>query len=198
MALALRRNRGLADDHDRKLVRQLQRLPLAIDQALSIDDDLMNHATELLTGAPDSLYLGRGLLYPIALEGALKLKEISYLHAEGYPAGEMKHGPIALLTDGFPVVAVAPATATREKLLGNVQEVRARGAAVIAVAEAGAEDVEQVADLVLPIPEVHPLAAAHRRGHPPADARLPRRRRARPGRGSTPQPGQERDRGVAA
>ncbi len=157
MALALRRNRGLNDDHDRELVRQLQRLPLAIDQALAIDDTLMNYATELLTSATDSLYLGRGLQYPIALEGALKLKEISYLHAEGYPAGEMKHGPIALLTDGFPVVAVAPKTPTREKLLGNLQEVRARGAAVIAVAEAGAIDVAQVADLVLPIPDVHPL-----------------------------------------
>ena len=157
LALALRRSRGLADDLDRELIHQLQRLPLAVEQALEGEEQIYDHATELLSEATDSLYLGRGCLYPIALEGALKLKEISYLHAEGYPAGEMKHGPIALLTDGFPVVAVAPATPTREKLIGNLMEVRARGATVIAVAEKHAQDVSQVADLILPIPEVHHL-----------------------------------------
>jgi glucosamine--fructose-6-phosphate aminotransferase (isomerizing) len=157
LALSLRRCRGLADETNVDLVRHLQRLPLAVDQAASGHDGLYERATDMLAGHTDSLYLGRGLLYPIALEGALKLKEISYLHAEGYPAGEMKHGPIALLTDGFPVVAVASANGTREKLLGNLQEVRARGASVIAVAEDDAHDVAQVADLVLPVPAVHPL-----------------------------------------
>ena len=109
----------------------LQRLPLAVEEVLRTDRALYRRGTDLLSEATDSLYLGRGILYPIALEGALKLKEISYLHAEGYPAGEMKHGPIALVTDGFPVVAVATATATREKLIGNLMEVKARGATLL-------------------------------------------------------------------
>jgi len=157
MALALRSVRGLADATDAELVADLQRLPLAVERALAIDPELYREGTEMLADATDSLYLGRGILYPIALEGALKLKEISYLHAEGYPAGEMKHGPIALLQEGFPVVAVAPEGATREKLIGNLMEVRARGAAVLAVSDGDAGGLDHVADLVLPVPRVHPL-----------------------------------------
>ncbi|MCK5376434.1 MAG: SIS domain-containing protein, partial [Acidobacteria bacterium] len=157
MALALRAARGRADETDCELVGELQRLPLAVEQVLAVDRELYRRGTEMLGDATDSLYLGRGILYPIALEGALKLKEISYLHAEGYPAGEMKHGPIALLEEDFPVVAVALNGPTREKLLGNLMEARARGAAVMAVAEEDAEEVHQVADLVLPVPRVHPL-----------------------------------------
>ena len=157
LALALRASRGLSDELDRTLLTELQRLPLAVEEVLRTDRALYLKGTEMLAEATDSLYLGRGILYPIALEGALKLKEISYLHAEGYPAGEMKHGPIALVTDGFPVVAVATATPTREKLLGNLMEVKARGAAVLAVAEADADDVAEIAELVLPVPAVHPL-----------------------------------------
>ena len=157
LALALRKSRGLNDELDREVLAELQRLPLAVEEVLRTDRGIYRRGTELLSEATDSLYLGRGILYPIALEGALKLKEISYLHAEGYPAGEMKHGPIALVADGFPVVAVATATATREKLLGNLMEVKARGATVIAVAEADAEDIHELAELVLPVPAVHPL-----------------------------------------
>ena len=159
LALALRASRGLADGLDRELLTDLKRLPPAIDEVLQTDRALYRQGTEILAEATDSLFLGRGILYPIALEGALKLKEISYLHAEGYPAGEMKHGPIALVTDGFPVVAVATATATREKLLGNLMEVKARGATILAVteADADAENVHELADLVLPVPSVHPL-----------------------------------------
>ena len=157
LALALRASRGLSDELDRILLTELQRLPMAVEEVLRTDRALYRQGTEMLAEATDSLYLGRGILYPIALEGALKLKEISYLHAEGYPAGEMKHGPIALVTDGFPVVAVATATPTREKLLGNLMEVKARGAAVLAVAEADADDVAEIAELVLPIPAVHRL-----------------------------------------
>jgi len=157
LALALRATRGLTDDFDRTLVTDLQRLPLAVEEVLRTDRSIYRHGTEILSEASDALYLGRGLLYPIALEGALKLKEISYIHAEGYPAGEMKHGPIALVTEGFPVVAVATATATRDKLLGNLMEVKARGATVLAVAEADAEDVRELAELVLPVPSVHRL-----------------------------------------
>ena len=157
LALALRRAAGRADELDERLVAEVQRLPLAVERVLAQDGHIYHSATQLLADASDSLYLGRGILYPIALEGALKLKEISYLHAEGYPAGEMKHGPIALLEEGFPVVAVATATPTREKLLGNLMEVRARGATVITVAEEDATDVAEVSDLVLPVPAVHPL-----------------------------------------
>jgi glucosamine--fructose-6-phosphate aminotransferase (isomerizing) len=156
LALGLRRARGLADSTDVQLVAELQRLPLAVEETLRAERRTYQRGIDLLS-APSSLYLGRGILYPIALEGALKLKELSYLHAEGYPAGEMKHGPIALVEDGFPIVAVALDTPTRGKLLGNLMEVKARGAVVIAVAERDSEEVEQVADLVLPVPRVHPL-----------------------------------------
>jgi glucosamine--fructose-6-phosphate aminotransferase (isomerizing) len=157
IALALRAARGLADATDEALVADLQRLPLAVERALAIGDEAFNLGTEMLAGASDSLYLGRGILYPIALEGALKLKEISYLHAEGYPAGEMKHGPIALLQDGFPVVAVVPSGPNRDKLIGNLMEVRARGARVLAVADEATDGVTEVADLVYEVPHVHPL-----------------------------------------
>jgi len=157
ISLALRRHRGLADEIDEELVSALQRLPVALEQTLAAPEEVFRSGVDLMTAAEDSLFLARGLLYPIALEGALKLKEISYLHAEGYPAGEMKHGPIALVSDGFPVVAVAPRTPTREKLLGNLMEVRSRGASLIAVAEETATAVADMVDLVLPVPAVHPL-----------------------------------------
>jgi glucosamine--fructose-6-phosphate aminotransferase (isomerizing) len=157
MALALRSVRGLADARDIELVAELQRLPLAVERALAIDRKLYGQAIDLLADVTDTLYLGRGILYPIALEGALKLKEISYIHAEGYPAGEMKHGPIALVQEGFPVVAVVPDGSTRDKLIGNLMEVRARGATVLAVAEEGVGGLEHVANLVLPLPPVVPL-----------------------------------------
>jgi glucosamine--fructose-6-phosphate aminotransferase (isomerizing) len=157
IALGLRSAGGLADETDVELVAGLQRLPQAVEKALAIDDELFDLGTEMLADATDSLYLGRGILYPIALEGALKLKEISYLHAEGYPAGEMKHGPIALLQEGFPVVAVVPGGTNRDKLISNLMEVRARGAAVMAVADESADEMGGVADLMLTVPEVHPL-----------------------------------------
>ncbi len=156
LALGLRAARGGGGEDDGEMVRALQRLPLEVERVLATDRDLYRRGVDLLAES-DSLYLGRGILYPIALEGALKLKELSYLHAEGYPAGEMKHGPIALVEDGFPVVAVALDTPTRDKLLGNLMEVKARGARVLAVAEPDAAEVAEVADLVLPVPRVHPV-----------------------------------------
>jgi glucosamine--fructose-6-phosphate aminotransferase (isomerizing) len=107
-------------------------------------------------GASSFLYLGRGNNYPIALEGALKLKEISYIHAEGYPAGEMKHGPIALIDKNLPVVVIAPQSDTYEKVFSNLEEVRARGGQVIAVGTAGDKRLGDYADAVLLIPEVDP------------------------------------------
>ncbi len=106
-----------------------------------------------VSNARSALYLGRGLQYPIALEGALKLKEISYIHAEGYAAGEMKHGPIALVDDELPVVALAPRGATYEKMLSNIEEVRAREGRVIAVATEGDQEIRGKADAVLEVPD---------------------------------------------
>jgi glucosamine--fructose-6-phosphate aminotransferase (isomerizing) len=114
----------------------------------------------------DFLFLGRGINYPIALEGALKLKEISYIHAEGYPAGEMKHGPIALIDEQMPVVAIATADHVYEKMLGNIQEAKARGGSVIALASLGDATLDSVLDrntdsiISLPAmpPELAPIA----------------------------------------
>jgi glucosamine--fructose-6-phosphate aminotransferase (isomerizing) len=103
--------------------------------------------------ARDFLYLGRGINYPIALEGALKLKEISYIHAEGYPAGEMKHGPIALIDENMPVVILAPRTANYEKVVSNMQEVIAREGRVIAVVSAGDEELKTKVDVAIEVPE---------------------------------------------
>jgi glucosamine--fructose-6-phosphate aminotransferase (isomerizing) len=109
----------------------------------------------------DFLFLGRGMHYPIALEGALKLKEISYIHAEGYPAGEMKHGPIALIDEKMPVVALAPRDHVFEKMLGNVQEVKARGGSVIAITEEGEPHLWSLLDprrdARVVLPPMHPL-----------------------------------------
>ena len=117
--------------------------------------------------ARDFLYLGRGVNYPIALEGALKLKEISYIHAEGYPAGEMKHGPIALIDEEVPVVVLAPKGKTYEKILSNIEEVRARGGKVIALANPGSEEIASKAKDVLWIPESHHLLMPILVQHPP-------------------------------
>jgi glucosamine--fructose-6-phosphate aminotransferase (isomerizing) len=108
-----------------------------------------------LAQARDFLFLGRGINYPIALEGALKLKEISYIHAEGYPAGEMKHGPIALIDEKLPVVALCPPGRTYEKMLSNVQEVKARGGRVLAIAGEGDTHLQRIlegSDVLLQIP----------------------------------------------
>jgi len=110
-------------------------LPAAISAVLALEPQIMAWA-QRFAGCEDALFLGRGMHYPIALEGALKLKEISYIHAEAYPAGELKHGPLALVTDQMPVVTVAPNDALLEKLKSNMQEVRARGGELYVFADA--------------------------------------------------------------
>jgi glucosamine--fructose-6-phosphate aminotransferase (isomerizing) len=135
LALALGRARGRIDAaRSQELLSELVRLPQQMEQVLRLDAELEQLASRFYT-ASNFLYLGRGINYPIALEGALKLKEISYIHAEGYPAGEMKHGPIALITEEMPVVFVAPRDKTFEKVLGNIEEVKTRGGIVIALSD---------------------------------------------------------------
>ncbi len=155
LALHLGRRRGtLAPDQCRGLLAGLARVPQLMEQALLLDAAIEPLAKSLAR-ASDFLYLGRGLHYPIALEGALKLKEISYIHAEGYPAGEMKHGPIALIDENLPVVALLPAGPLYEKMLSNVQEVKARGGRVVAVSGGPVEALRgalEPADTVLELP----------------------------------------------
>ncbi len=139
-------------------VRQLRELPRLADRALQVDEQVRGLAQEF-QHARDMLFIGRHTGYPAALEGALKLKEISYIHAEGYPAGELKHGPIALVEEGVPVVAVATECHVYPKVLSNIQEVKARGASVIAVATEGDRDIATIADHVVYVPRTHELLA---------------------------------------
>jgi glucosamine--fructose-6-phosphate aminotransferase (isomerizing) len=124
----------LDDAGHRELVEALKTLPDVVKSMLKLDDQIC-HIAEKFADKDHALFLGRGSHYPIALEGALKLKEISYIHAEGYPAGELKHGPLALVDDAMPVVAVAPGDELIEKLKSNLEEVRARGAELIVFAD---------------------------------------------------------------
>jgi glucosamine--fructose-6-phosphate aminotransferase (isomerizing) len=121
----------------RRHIEQLLQVPQTIEQAIRASADATKRIAEKFSNRTDFLFLGRGINYPIALEGALKLKEISYIHAEGYPAGEMKHGPIALIDERMPVVAIAPDDHVFEKMVGNVQEAKARGGSVIAITTEG-------------------------------------------------------------
>jgi glucosamine--fructose-6-phosphate aminotransferase (isomerizing) len=143
---------ALTPDATGALVEQLARLPTTVQDVLRSTRQLCASLARRYRDARDVLYLGRGTSFPIALEGALKLKEISYVHAEGYAAGEMKHGPIALLDDGLPVVVICPRDAHYERTLGNLQEAKARDAHVIAVATEGDDGVRNIADEVIEIP----------------------------------------------
>ncbi|MES2123999.1 MAG: glutamine--fructose-6-phosphate transaminase (isomerizing) [Gemmatimonadota bacterium] len=136
----------------RRYVEALNKLPSQIAEILSRADEVKVLA-ERFADATNALYLGRGVNFPAALEGALKLKEISYVHAEGYPAAEMKHGPIALIDENMPVVVVAPRDAVHAKIVSNVQEVRARGGKVIAIVNAGDEEISRLAEATFIVPE---------------------------------------------
>jgi glucosamine--fructose-6-phosphate aminotransferase (isomerizing) len=158
LALHLGRLRGtLSSERCRELLQTLAKVPHLMENAL-LASARIDEMSKSFAHAHDFLFLGRGINYPIALEGALKLKEISYIHAEGYPAGEMKHGPIALIDENMPVVALCPPGRTYEKMLSNVQEVKARGGRVLAITMQGDTEVqkilEQPADLIVDVPDV--------------------------------------------
>jgi glucosamine--fructose-6-phosphate aminotransferase (isomerizing) len=150
----------LTQEERRTHIDALMQLPQIVEGALRASDGIKDIAARFHHRA-DFLYLGRGVNYPIALEGALKLKEISYIHAEGYPAGEMKHGPIALIDEAMPVVALAPTDAVFEKMIGNIQEAKARGGSVIAITTNGASHLGELldpkTDSLIAIPATIPL-----------------------------------------
>ena len=153
MALELGKIRGeFSTSQYRALLNELSIIPKKVEKVLE-STNLIEDISALYKDASNCLYLGRGVNFPIALEGALKLKEISYIHAEGYPAAEMKHGPIALIDENMPVIVVAPNNAHYEKLVSNVQEVKARSGKVIAVVTEGDKEIVKSADHVIEIPE---------------------------------------------
>ena len=135
------------------MLHDLQQIPQLMERVLKLETEICDLA-KIFTYAHNFIYLGRGYNYPVALEGALKLKEISYIHAEGYPAAEMKHGPIALIDSEMPVVAIATADSVYEKTISNIQEIKARRGKVIAIVTEGNEDVRKMVDYVIEIPRV--------------------------------------------
>jgi glucosamine--fructose-6-phosphate aminotransferase (isomerizing) len=161
LALRLGQARGvLSPEASKPHIEALLQLPHLLEQTLKLAPDVEEIAGRFHNRS-DFLYLGRGINYPIALEGALKLKEISYIHAEGYPAGEMKHGPIALIDEQMPVVTIAPRDAVFEKMIGNMQEVKARGGSVVALTTRGDNKLRSILDdsrdVVLELPQTPDL-----------------------------------------
>ena len=153
LALALAREKEsvpMADYH--AIVRELSKIPEKMEEVLKLNERIAD-MSKMFTYARNFLYLGRGYSYPVALEGALKLKEISYIHAEGYPAAEMKHGPIALIDSDMPVVVIATHNAMYEKVLSNIQEIKARKGKVIALVSKGDETISRIADEVIELPD---------------------------------------------
>jgi len=151
MHLGIKRG-ALGEERVHELIQEISRIPRHLSTLLSNQEQYEELAARYATRS-DFLYLGRGINYPLAMEGALKLKEISYIHAEGYPAGEMKHGPISLIDENMPVVALIPRDGLYDKMLNNIHEVRARGGTVIAIATEGDPDIANEADHVIYIPE---------------------------------------------
>ncbi len=148
--------RTISVDISREFLRELLLIPGKIEKVLATTDESIRTVAKDFFKAKGVLYLGRGVNYPIALEGALKLKEISYIHAEGYPAGEMKHGPIALIDDELPVVVLAPMDNLHEKILSNIQEVKSRGGKVISITNSADSEACGISDRCIFVPETNP------------------------------------------
>jgi len=156
LGLYLGRQRGLEQEQGQEVVCRLAQLPQLVARTLELDAQVQAIA-QRFSARSNFLYLGRGVNFPVALEGALKLKEISYIHAEGYPAAEMKHGPIALIDENMPVVFVAPRDEVYQKVVSNMQEVKARGGRIIAITTEGNDDLSALADHQLRVPATAPL-----------------------------------------
>ena len=156
LAISMGRRRHLSGERTTELLRELNAIPAKLEKIFAMADAIRD-LTERYVERENWLYLGRGVNYPVALEGALKLKEISYIHAEGLPAAEMKHGPIALIDRGMPVVVVAPHDHTYDKVIANIEEVKGRSGSIIAIATEGDEYLAQLADAVIYVPKTNPL-----------------------------------------
>ena len=153
MALSLAEKKGkIEKEYFNRLIAELERIPSKVEQVMELNEQIEYIAGEI-KDAPNALYLGRGYNFPVALEGALKLKEISYLHAEGYPAAEMKHGPIALIDENMPVIITCTNKSAYEKIISNVQEVKARKGVVIAIIAEDDEEIKRIADYTIEIPD---------------------------------------------
>lgn len=153
MAIKLAQFKGtISEEKANKLIRELSKIPSKIEQILEKSSEL-DEVSNLFSYAPNFLYLGRSFGFPVALEGALKLKEISYIHAEGYPAAEMKHGPIALIDEMMPVVVIAGTNHTNDKMVSNIEEVRARKGRIISIITEGNEEVENLSEFSFSVPE---------------------------------------------
>ena len=152
LTVLLSRNRIMSSSKARTILEALQKIPGQVKKIL--DNDNIKNIAKKYKDSSNFLYLGRGIQFPVALEGALKLKEISYIHAEGYPAAEMKHGPIALIDENMPVVFIALKNDVYEKVISNMEEVKARSGKIIAIASEGDSLIEKYADEVIYIPEV--------------------------------------------
>ena len=154
IALSLARKKGtITESKFRQLIRELDAMPSKVEETLKVDEQ-SKYIASIYKDVPNCLFLGRGINFPVALEGALKLKEISYIHAEGYPAAEMKHGPIALIDEEMPTVVVATRTEHYEKVVSNIQEIKARSGKIIAIVTKGDTVVSKIADHVIEVPDV--------------------------------------------
>ncbi len=153
ITMLLARRKDLTQEYGRELLEDMAKIPGQV-QAILDQQDVIREIAAIYKDNRNFLYLGRGIHFPVALEGALKLKEISYVHAEGYPAAEMKHGPIALIDENMPVVFIAPKDEVYAKVLSNMQEVKARNGKIIAIASRGDEEIKSMADHVIYIPAV--------------------------------------------
>ena len=154
IALSLARKKGtITESKFRQLIRELDAMPSKVEETLKVDEQ-SKYIASIYKDVTNCLFLGRGINFPVALEGALKLKEISYIHAEGYPAAEMKHGPIALIDEDMPTVVVATRTEHYEKVVSNIQEIKARSGKIIAIVTQGDTVVSKIADHVIEVPDV--------------------------------------------
>ena len=156
IALLLGRQRRLSFESGADIVKSMQELPELVEKTLQLSDQIAGIAQKYVK-ANNFLYLGRHFNYPVAMEGALKLKEISYIHAEGYPAAEMKHGPIALIDENMPVVVIAPKDALFDKVISNVREIKARGGKVIAISTEDCHPLDEIADHLIKVPKTIPM-----------------------------------------
>ena len=157
VTLLVAKERGVAEAELKKIAKELQTLPEVVQTYLRDQKETVARMAEKYARYNDTMFIGRKFHAPLAAEGALKLKEVSYIHAEAYAGGELKHGPIALLDENFPVIALAPEDDVCEKMISNIEEVRARKAPVLAITTEGNDAVVSVADDVLEIPKLHPM-----------------------------------------